>query len=400
MLLVSLAAAHPAAAIADSADRIAGKSPRQLGVPAAALPDLTMKAGLLCTEDGDVLWSRRPKDRRAMASITKVMTAVIVMEKTKPEDKVIITEKAKRTDYPSPYFRAGDRATVSELLESLLVKSANDAASALAEHVAGDTDKFVDMMNAKAGELGLERTHFTNTHGLDAEDHYSTAADLAVLTRYAMQKPEFRRIVGLQKASIEVAGHSTRVESTNLLIGHYDGANGVKTGWTDDAGHSVVASARRNGVELYAVVLGTKSEQARFKDARELLDWGFAHYREQRLSTKGSVLAESPVLDYLDVLVPAAVSRNTTAAVFDLKGPVTRTVSVGPVKAPVSAGDKLGVVTFTQAGRVIETVPLVAEHAVAKPGMFERFGISTVRIWRKITRSPLPPVAVRMVPAE
>lgn len=368
-------------------DRLDGQTPSELGVPRAALPDVSMKSGVLVTSDGRVVWTRRPLSKRAMASVTKIMTAVVAMEQADPNDIVTVERESLQVGESTSFLRLGQRLKLSELLEALLIKSGNDASIATAQHVAGGEGQFVALMNQKATELGLTRTHFSNSHGLDQEGHYSSAEDLAVLSRYAMSKPAFRRIVGKKRARIGSGANATSVENTNLLIGNYEGANGIKTGFTSDAGHSLVASARRGDIELVAVILGTPSEQARFRDARTLLDFGFAHYRPQRLASAGTVIAEAPVADYVDVTVPAAITQDTTVSVLDLAGPITRTVSVVSVRAPVHKGDKIGVATFTQQGDVVATIALHATKDMKRPNPFQRIGILFVRAWRGLTGS-------------
>lgn len=387
VLSLVLALSLPVATFGEvrESDRVDGRSRIDLDVPKAALPDVTMKAGALVTEDGRILWSRRASDRRAIASITKVMTAVIAMENSEPSDVVTVSRTSLGVGESTSFLRAGERLPMGELLEALLVKSGNDAAVAIADHISGDEETFVRLMNEKAVQLGLDRTQFVNTHGLDARGHYSTATDLSVLVRYAMTKPEFRRIVGEKTAVIGSGARAEKVDSTNLLLGNYAGANGVKTGFTSDAGYCVVTTANRDGIELQALVLGTANEMTRFREARELLDFGFAHYRWQQLATKGTVIGEAPVTDYLDVRVSAAVSEDSSVAVFDVAGPIARTVNVAAVAAPVSAGDRIGVATFTQAGRVIATVPLVAAYDVARPTPLLRIGIALIRAWRAFT---------------
>ncbi len=366
-------------------DRVAGRSYKELGIVKGVLPDVALASGVLVTEDGRVLWSRRPEDRRAIASITKIMTAVVALEHGDPDDPVTIPRSSAAIGESTAFLRPGERLPLSELVEALLIKSGNDAAVAIAEHVTGSEEGFVKLMNAKAEELGLSRTRFRNSHGLDQANHYSTAADISTLVRYAMTKPEIRRAVARKTATIGEGRRTERIENTNLMLGNYPGMNGVKTGWTNRAGYSLVGSAERGGLELQAVVLGTGSEIARFRDARELLDFGFAHYRWQRLASKGTVIGEAPVADYLDMRVPAAVSADTSVAVFDLAGPITRTVSVAQVEAPVRAGDRVGVATFTQAGETIATIPLIAEHDVDRPSLLQRIGIALVRAWRGLT---------------
>lgn len=374
----------PAFASIKQNDSIDGTAVSELGALGKASPDVGMQAGVLVDEDGRVLWSRQPDSRRAMASITKIMTAVVALENSSLTDTVAVTPAALRVGESTSFLRQGDRLSMQDMLEALLVKSGNDAAQAIAIHVAGSSEGFVSMMNEKAAELGLSDTHFRNAHGLDAPGHTTTAQDLAVLARYAMSKPAFKSIVGMKQVSIGSGVRKETLPNTNVLIDNYQGVTGIKTGYTSDAGYCVVGSAERNAVGLYAVVLGTETESARFRDARELLDWGFAHYRPQSLATSGTVLAEAPVRDYLDVAVPAIVATDTTVPVLDLNGPITRTVTVAAVRAPVKAGQAVGVATFTQAGRLIASIPLVAKSDVRKPNPFQRMGIALARAWRFI----------------
>ncbi|HSK48189.1 MAG TPA: D-alanyl-D-alanine carboxypeptidase family protein [Coriobacteriia bacterium] len=375
-------------ASARAADRVDGTTTKKLGVTRDALPDVSMQAGALIAYDGRVIWSRNSGDERAMASITKIMTAIVAMENSKPDEIVTVPMSARTVGESTSFLDSDEKLKMSELLEALLVKSGNDAAVTVAAHVAGDEKRFVEMMNEKARELGLSHTHFSNSHGLDQKAHYSSAADIGVLARYAMRNPQFRSIVKRRSARIQHAGGSQKIENTNVMLRSYDGANGVKTGWTNDAGYSVVVSAKRDGQELYAVVLGTSGEQQRFADARELLDWGFTHYRTQKLSSAGTVVGEAVVTDYLDLAVPGRIAKATTIPVFDLAGPIDRSVKMAAVRAPVKQGDRVGVATFTQRGRVVATVPLVATQDVDAPNVFERIGIALVRGWRRFTGAP------------
>lgn len=374
--------------VAPAADMIDGTTPAELGVPVSVLPGVKMAAGILVTEDGRVLWSRNADEQRAMASITKIMTAVIALENSTPDEEVSVPEAVRSVGESTSFLRPGEKFPMAELIEALLVKSGNDAAVTIAVHIAGDERAFVEMMNAKANELGLTNTHYANSHGLDAVGHHSSAADIAVLARYAMRNADFRRCAGTKIAEISYPEGVRKLENTNLLLGSYEGANGVKTGFTKKAGYCLASSARRGQTELYAVVLGTANERARLTEARELLDWGFAHYREQRVASAGTLLGKSVVTDYLDRTVAGAVSEDTTLTIFELAGTIDRTVSMSEVKAPIAAGDKIGVATFTQRGQVIATVPLMAVEDVEKPGIFERLGIGIVRMWRRITGGP------------
>ena len=204
-----------------------------------------------------------------------------------------------------------------------------------------------------------------------------------------MTQAEFRKAVGLRAARIGNGKSVHMIESSNQLLSSYAGANGVKTGWTSDAGYSVVASASRNGIELTAVVLGTGSERARFSEARKLLDWGFKHYKPQRISTKDTPAGTVAVTDFIATTVPVIASRDETAVVFDVEGPISgKTRLVTGVRAPVERGQRLGSIAITQGGRLLATVPVVAARDIEAPGVFERLTIGIRRLWLRLTGEP------------
>lgn len=353
---------------------------------AAGAPRVSMKAGVLVTRDGRVLWARKPDEQRAMASTTKIMTAVVVLEHASLDATVPVSSKAARVGESVAGLKTGDVFTVRTLLEGMLVKSGNDAAEALAVYVGGSESGFVDLMNAEAKKLGLDNTHFMNPHGLDEKGHYTSARDLSVLARYAMQNKEFRRIVGMPSVDLDGVGPDPELETSNLLLGTYPGANGIKTGWTNDAGYCLVASASRRDNELYAVVLGTQSEQARFDQAAALLDWGFEHYATRYVASAEETIGIVPVSDYLDVTVPAIVEKSVKMPVFDVDGEVTETAELYPgIKAPVAKGDRVGTLILKQGDRLLAQVPLVSGADMKRPGIFERIWIGIVRGWRKVT---------------
>lgn len=389
-VVLILAMLLPSMAIAEArpTDVVDGQkaSKRKLGTE--SLPDVMLQAGALVDGDGRVLWSRKEDERRAMASITKIMTAVVALENSDPGTMVTVPKASGQVGESTAFLRPGESLSMKEVLQALLVKSGNDAAVAIARNIGGTDEAFVVLMNNKATELGLTNTHFANPHGLDAPNHYTTANDLAVLSRYAMSNPEFRSIVGMKSVTIGTGARAETLQTTDLLLGNYAGAIGIKTGYTSAAGYSVVSAAQRDGLTLYAIVLNTPSELQRFREARELLDWGFAHYRKQELAQGGTVLAEAPITDYLDVRVPAAVSQDTSVSVLDVNGPITRRVTVGSLPAPVARGQTIGVATFTQAGRIISQVPLVATAEIRRPGPLERLWIASVRTWRKVFGGP------------
>lgn len=349
-------------------------------------PDLACPAGILETADGTVLWAREADDRRAMASTTKIMTAVVVLEHARLDEVVTVRRSGARVGESGVGLRAGERVSVRDLLEAMLIHSGNDAAAALAEHVSGSAAAFVRLMNEKARQLDLRRTRYTNPHGLDEPGHHTSAEDLAALSRYAMRDAEFRRIVSSVSATMPAPGGGTRrLETSNLLLGEYDGLVGVKTGWTDEAGYCLVSAARRDGVELYGVVLGARSEGSRFRQTVALLDWGFEHYRWRQVTTEGVVVGKVAASDWIDVSVPARVSESTAVPFFDLAGPTGSRVSLPKgVRSPVSLGQTLGTLTVSQGGRLLVQVPLEAGRQVERPTWPQRMWFAMVRAWRVV----------------
>jgi len=387
-LAVALAFGVPAIAWGDisSTDVIGDSSVGSDASLKTQAPDIVAPAGILQTMDGETLWARDANDERAMASTTKIMTAVVVLEHVDDLDETVtVPALAAGVGESSAGIQAGEKLTVRELLEAMLIHSANEAAETLAISVGGSVPGFVKLMNDKAAQLGLEHTHYTNPHGLDEAGHHTSATDLATLAEYAMRKPVFREVVGTEKMSISASWGTRTIETSNKLLGSFQGADGIKTGWTDDAGYCLVASAKRDGIELVAVVLGTANEDARFTQAARLLEWGFAHYRKMEIASAEETAALVPVGDYLDVSVPAVVSRDESAAVFDVRGELQSTAVVSKtVSAPVKAGQRLGTLSVTQGDRLVVQVPIVAASDVARPGLFERLGVWLTRAWRSV----------------
>jgi D-alanyl-D-alanine carboxypeptidase (penicillin-binding protein 5/6) len=365
----------------------------------AVAPEVTMPSGILRTMDGRTLWSRDPDAQRAMASTTKIMTALVVLEHAEMSDVVTVSRDAAGVGEAEIDLRPGQEITVGMLLEGMLVRSGNDAAIALAEHVGGSLDGFAVMMNQKAADLGLSHSSFVNPHGLDEPGHYSSAQDLATLSTLAMSDPRFAEMVSQPSVMVDDGqGGAKLYESSNKLLGTYEGANGVKTGWTNKAGYCLVASAQRDDIGLVAVVLGTDSEDERFDEARVLLDWGYEHYRPIEVAAAETTAALVPVTDYLDRTVPAVVGESVTVPVFDLDGEISASADVvQEVEAPVLAGQRLGTLTVRQGERLLAQVPIVAVRDVAAPDTWERIEIWFTRIWRSVFGGQLQAPAVPLV---
>ncbi|RUT36119.1 D-alanyl-D-alanine carboxypeptidase [Paenibacillus zeisoli] len=243
-------------------------------------------AALIDVTSGRMLYSARGEEILPIASLTKIMTAIVAIEHGRLEDKVKVGKNAFAKEGSSLYLRLGEQMTLSNLLYGLMLRSGNDAASAIAEHVGGSEEGFVYLMNEKARQLGLTHSHFANPHGLDAKAHYSSAGDLAKLTAYALHNPVFREIV---RTKVKTAPNPNdpweyKWANKNKMLRLYDGADGVKTGYTKIARRCLVSSATRNGQQLAVVTLNDGDD---WNDHAKLLDYGFSTYPLKRIVEKG-----------------------------------------------------------------------------------------------------------------
>jgi D-alanyl-D-alanine carboxypeptidase len=246
--------------------------------PAPDAPQVTAASWILYDEAADVVIAELNADQeRAMASVTKIMTGLLTVENSYPAEPVTISERAANTGEKEIELVAGEILEMDALFKALMIHSANDAATAIAEHISGSVEEFVAQMNQRAAELGLTHTSFANPHGLDAPNHYTTARDLLTLARVAMANDDFAEVVKAKTLVFPPAPDGTprTGSSTNLLLWSYPGSIGVKTGFTSQALLTYVAVAERNGRRLYAVLLGSDGDRAHFADARELFDYGF-----------------------------------------------------------------------------------------------------------------------------
>jgi D-alanyl-D-alanine carboxypeptidase (penicillin-binding protein 5/6) len=344
-----------------------------IAVPAlGAGPQVTGRAWLVENgSTGEVLLAHGARARVPIASITKLMTILLTLEHTRPGAVVTVNPLAAEVGESSAGLLPGERLTVRELLEAALVASANDAADALAFYVGhGSEAHFVAMMNARARQLGLLDTHFVRPDGLDAPGHVSSARDVTFLARLLMHHPIVRQIVRRRVATI--SGGRT-LHTWNDLLYSYPGIFGVKTGHTSAAGWSEVGAARRDGVSIYATLLGSPDRSTRNRDLARLLDWGFSRYVRVRPVVKGHAYAEGEVGYGRRPL--ALVAAESPALVLRVDRPVVRRVVFpAAVSLPVSRGQSLGRVQIYQGRRLLGTVSLVASRSVSRPGLAGRTG--------------------------
>mgnify|MGYP002397731237 FL=1 len=345
---------------------------------AAASPPPAVDASAYILVDphtGEVLARKGPDLRLPMASTTKMMTALLVLERARLDDVVTVPADAAAVGESSADLVPGEQLTVRDLLAGLLVGSGNDAAVTLAEHVGGSQAAFVDMMNARARSLGLTRTHYANPHGLDAPGHYSTVRDMVRLGRALMRYPLVRDLVDRRTVELPGAfgGPTRTLESENTLLDLMPEADGIKTGHTSGAGYALVAHASRPrvGVDLYAAVIGSPSEDERAADMDRLLTWGLDQYARPTVIPTAQVTTAT-VRDRPGVRVPLRVARPLVATVR-LGRPLSQTiVAPGEVIGPVRAGQRVGRIVVRQDGRVVGARDLVAARAVSGPSVADR----------------------------
>jgi D-alanyl-D-alanine carboxypeptidase (penicillin-binding protein 5/6) len=333
-------------------------------------PPVKANAVVVADAHGEVLYAEHGSQRRAIASITKIMTALVTLARTKPSEKVTIRGPAPAIGESTFGLREGETLRVRDLLTAALVQSANDAAYALATYIGrGKVKRFVGLMNKRAAALGLDGTHYVRPDGLDAPGGYSTADDVLAIARKAMKHRLFRKIVKTRGGI--VAGR--RLYVWNDLLSTYPGTIGVKTGHTDRAGWSEVVAARRNGLVLYTVVLGSPSRERRNKDLTRLLDWGFGQYGLVRLIESGRTYATAEV-PFSDERVPLLAGRAAFAHVRLGRPLVERVVAPAQIDPPVGFGEAVGEVRIYDGQRVVARRALVAGQAVPEPGLTKKVG--------------------------
>ena len=341
-----------------------------LCVPVRALEVSAPSAILMEKETGTVLFAKDEHTAREPASVTKVMTLLLTMEAIDSgalsyDDYVTGSAHASSMGGSQIWLKEGEQMTVRDLLKAVCVVSGNDAAVALGEHLAGSEDAFVEKMNARAAELGMNDTHFVNACGLPAEGHVSSAHDIALMSReLILNHPDIRQFTTIWMDSLRDG--ASMLVNTNKLIRFYDGATGLKTGSTSSAGYNVSATAERGGMELIAVVMQGKTSDERFADARALLDYGFATYTLVTI-TPDEALTPLPVtLGARSEVQPVLTGENTLLLEKATASGLQKEVSLPEsVPAPVNEGDRLGELRVTNAnGETVAVLPILAGESV------------------------------------
>jgi len=331
-----------------------------------SVPLITADAAILmdaCT--GQILFEKSANLKKPPASTTKIMTALLALEGGDLQETVTVSPRAASVGEASLELQEGERLTLQDLLYGALLESGNDACVALAEHIGGTEANFVLLMNEKAKLIGAQSTNFKNTNGLPATDHYTTAKDLATITRYVFHNQVFKQIVGTRNIIIESNLGTRHLSNTNRLLYSYEGADGVKTGTTVEAGCCLVASATMQGRQLISVVLNSND---RWKDSMQMLDYGFERFTNLRVIDQGFVVDSVRIDEGVASEIKAVASTNLDVVVLkDEEGYLEKVVTVDrQITAPVLKGQTIGRLTAKVKGKVVGSVDLVSDRGIER----------------------------------
>ena len=330
-------------------------------------PDVNSRACVVIDrKTNSVLFGKNENTKKKMASTTKIMTATIIIEKCNLSDTIEISKKAAGTGGSRLGLKTGDKITVLDLLYGLMLRSGNDAAVALAEYAGGDINGFAELMNAKALELGLTNTHFETPHGLDSNEHYTTAYELAILSNYALNNPTFAKIVGTKNYTITINGSPKDLSNTNELLGNMEGVYGIKTGFTNGANRCLVTACKKNNMDIICVVLGADTKKFRTIDSIKLINYvfnnfvvydlesfvnkNFEDWKKDNLNTfivnKG--LSQDVLLNIENLYISKVPIRKALINSFEMKVECQKYF-----KAPVKGNSSMGNIVISNSGKEI-----------------------------------------------
>ena len=342
-------------------------------------PTINSRAAIVYERSsGKILYGKEENEKRKMASTTKIMTAIVVLENTNLDDIVTISSKAAGTGGSRLGLHKDDKISIQDLLYGLLLCSGNDAAVALAEHVSGDLSNFANMMNSKATSLGLSSTHFVTPHGLDDDNHYTTAYELALITNYALKNDVFANLVKTKTYTISINNHPKTLSNTNELLGNLDGVYGVKTGFTNGANRCLVTAVKRDNMDIICIVLGADTKKDRTKDSINLINYSFnnfkmVHIKEKitnefvnwKICNSSSFRVEKGVSDSVDIII-----QDIPYDFFPIKCNQTDDMSIyiycnTELTAPLPSGSTLGYLAVSVNNQTVLTLNLYNSNSIA-----------------------------------
>lgn len=320
------------------------------------IPEINSRSSVVIDRNTNtILYGKNENTRRKMASTTKIMTAIIIIENCNLDETIEISKKAAGTGGSRLGLKTGDKITIRDLLYGLMLRSGNDAAVALAEHTSGNVENFTELMNQKSVNLGLTNTHFETPHGLDSDEHYTTAYELAILSNYALNNKIFSQIVGTKSYTVTINGYPKQLSNTNELLGNFNGIYGIKTGFTNGANRCLVTACKRGNMDIICVVLGADTKKFRTQDSIKLINYIFDNFQPVDIKKLIDTDFENWKKDNLNkIVVNKATTQNIDLRIEnienltipirkDLINSITITIDFPLyLESPVSANSKLG----------------------------------------------------------
>lgn len=348
-----------------------------LGVYGVEELNVDAKSALLMDfNTGELIYKLNENDRVPPASITKIMTLLLGMEaissgKITLADQVIVSSHASGMGGSQVYLEAGESQALEELFKAIAIRSANDAAVAVAEHISGSEDVFVKMMNDRAKALGMKNTQFSNASGLPNENHYISAYDVALMSKELLKHDKVNEWLSTYMYDMKVGKNKPSIQTmvnTNRLIKEYEGANGIKTGSTNEAGYCLSGSAKRGNLQLIAVVMGSENSKVRFNEAKRMLDYGFANYDSISIGKKGDIISVLPVEKGRMIEVELVLERDSyILSPKGDKGKITKQINLPEsTDAPMLLGDEIGSIGIYLDGKEVDKIKLVSKTNVEK----------------------------------
>lgn len=360
------------------------------GVKAEELAENAESAILLEVSTGKAVYEKNADKKLAPASMTKVMSMLLIMEaidtgKLNFTDDVVISDNASSMGGSQIFLQTGEKYKVQELLKGIAVASGNDAVVAMAEKVSGSVSAFVEAMNNKASELGLKNTHFDNPHGLESANHYTTARDMSVMARELLKHEKILEFTSIYEDYLKKPdGSSIWLVNTNRLVRFYEGVDGLKTGFTDQAGYCITTTAKRGNMRLLSVVMNAETSDLRSKDTVNMLNYGFNTYKLDILIPKDKDLGETKVEKGNLTSTKLYIEQDVTilSKVTDDKEEYTYNLKVGELKAPIPSGEVVGSLEVMDGdGNIVKEVDVVVKDEIKKASIFDSFA----RVFNTIT---------------
>lgn len=348
-------------------------------------PIINSRAAIVIDRESKrILYNKKAFEKRAMASTTKIMTAIVALENSKLDEEIIVSKKSAGIGGSRLGLKAKDKITMLDLIYGLMLRSGNDAAAQIAETIGGNYEGFAVLMNKKAKELGLDNTHFVTPHGLDNPNHYTTAYELALLTDYALNNKKFAEIVNCKTKTILINGRQMDLYNTNELLGNLNGVNGVKTGFTNNAGRCLVTSCTRNDQNLISVVLGADTKKYRTKDSIQILEYSYSNYKKINLKEKietifkqwkenNNIKIEKGIKDTIEIIMDNLQFENYLVKEGEEEKIKVEINCEKHLKAPIEQNIKVGEIKVLNGEEIILMIDVLTKEDVNKKNILEYF---------------------------